>query len=316
MAIKEPREPVFSREAPRLPEVFYRDVFNAVNDAIVIFDLEGMTVLDFNAKVSEQYGFTAENIKLLNISTQTSESPFGKQEVRQYNQRAAAGEPQLIEWPIRRQDGRPHWVEINLKRSSIGGTDRLVAIVRDISERKKLEAKLRKAKEDAEAANLAKDEFLANMSHELRTPLNGILGMADLLLKTQLNEEQRRLARIIHESALLLTGIINERIKTEFEREYLHFADLTLWPTRRVAYRHQRLLRLTPTEFNLLHLLLRHQNQVLPKKIILQHVWGYDFNGDYNIVETYIGYLRRKLGKPFLIHTVRGAGYFLGQANH
>lgn len=97
-------------------------------------------------------------------------------------------------------------------------------------------------------------------------------------------------------------------------KEFLHYADLTLWPARRVAYREQRLLKLTPTEFNLLHLLLRHQNQVLPKETIIQHVWGCDFNGDYNIVETYVGYLRRKLGKPMLIHTLRGVGYFLGQA--
>lgn len=210
MNIKGKKEAVSGRKPPRFPDAFYRDIFNAVNDAIVVFDIKGETVLDFNEKVAEEYGFTAENINQLNSDSQTSEFPFGEQEVRQYNQRAAAGEPQLIEWPIRYQDGRPQWVEINLKCSSIGGTDRLVAIVHDISERKLLEEKLRKAKEGAEAANHAKDEFLANISHELRTPLNGILGMADLLMGTQLDEEQRGFAGIIHESARLLTGIIND----------------------------------------------------------------------------------------------------------
>jgi two-component system OmpR family response regulator len=68
---------------------------------------------------------------------------------------------------------------------------------------------------------------------------------------------------------------------------------------------------LSPTEFNLLRFLLVHQGKVLSKRQILDHVWQYDFGGNGGIVETYIGYIRRKLdphGEP-LIHTVRGVGY-------
>jgi two-component system response regulator MprA len=73
-------------------------------------------------------------------------------------------------------------------------------------------------------------------------------------------------------------------------------------------------LSLTVTEFNLLHLLLRHPRQVLERGQILNQVWGYDFGGDDNVLEIYIGYLRRKLeagGGPRLIQTVRGVGYVL-----
>jgi two-component system response regulator MprA len=73
-------------------------------------------------------------------------------------------------------------------------------------------------------------------------------------------------------------------------------------------------LSLTVTEFNLLHMLLRHPRQVLERRQILNHVWGYDFGGDDNVLEIYIGYLRRKLeadGGPRLIQTVRGVGYVL-----
>ncbi|MEW6173211.1 MAG: response regulator [Bacillota bacterium] len=200
----EPEEPsVFSED-------FYRDLYNAVNDAIIIFDKEAFKIIDFNAKSAELFGFTKENIRLFNIKNMTFEPPHGEEEARQFAMQAAAGEPQLFEWLARCIDGRPIWLEVNLKRAVVGGTDRLVSIVRDITERKLLATKLEKAKEEAEAANRAKDDFLANMSHELRTPLNGILGMADLLLGTQLNDEQRRFARIIHESASLLTGIIND----------------------------------------------------------------------------------------------------------
>jgi len=73
-------------------------------------------------------------------------------------------------------------------------------------------------------------------------------------------------------------------------------------------------LDLTPTEFDLLHHLLRHPRQVLLRHQILEQVWGYDFGGDDNVLEVYIGYLRKKTeqgGEPRLIQTVRGVGYVL-----
>lgn len=70
-------------------------------------------------------------------------------------------------------------------------------------------------------------------------------------------------------------------------------------------------LVLTPTELRLLMLFAEHPRQVFTKDIILDRVWGYDYSGDTNIVEVYIGYLRKKLGNPPLIQTVRGVGYVL-----
>jgi two-component system OmpR family response regulator len=72
-------------------------------------------------------------------------------------------------------------------------------------------------------------------------------------------------------------------------------------------------ISLSPTEYNLLRFLLTNQGRVLSKAQILDHVWQYDFGGDGGIVETYIGYLRKKLDhtEPRLIHTIRGVGYTL-----
>jgi two-component system, OmpR family, response regulator len=72
-------------------------------------------------------------------------------------------------------------------------------------------------------------------------------------------------------------------------------------------------VNLSPTEFNLLHFLIANQGRVLSKAQILDHVWHYDFGGDGGVVETYIGYLRRKLDtrEPRLIHTIRGVGYVI-----
>ncbi len=94
----------------------------------------------------------------------------------------------------------------------------------------------------------------------------------------------------------------------------LSFGDLTLDPTSREVRRKDRPFTLTPTEFDLLHLLMRHPNQVLERKQILNHVWGYDFVGDDNVIEVYVGYLRKKMegeGDSRLIQTVRGVGYVL-----
>ncbi len=98
------------------------------------------------------------------------------------------------------------------------------------------------------------------------------------------------------------------------EDEVLRFADLSLDPGTREVRRGERRMELTRTEFLLLELLLRNARQVLPREVIFDRVWGYDFGANSNSLEVYIGYLRRKTeaeGEPRLIHTVRGVGYVL-----
>lgn len=93
----------------------------------------------------------------------------------------------------------------------------------------------------------------------------------------------------------------------------LRVADLELDPDGVQAARAGEPLRLSPTEFRLLHYLMANAGRTVSKPQILQRVWDYDFNGDTGIVDTYISYLRRKIdnGGPKLIHTVHGVGYVL-----
>jgi DNA-binding response OmpR family regulator len=95
----------------------------------------------------------------------------------------------------------------------------------------------------------------------------------------------------------------------------LRLADLTLDPSTRAVARGGRRITLTAREYALLEYFLRNPGRVLTRPMLAQHVWGLDFDPESNIVEVYVGYLRRKIDAPGerrLLHTVRGAGYVLG----
>ena len=128
-------------------------------------------------------------------------------------------------------------------------------------------------------------------------------GVDDYLVKPFAPEEL--LARI---RALLRRVELPDNSKT------IAYADLSLDPLTRETRRADRSFSLTPKEFDLLSYLLRHPRQVMPRDRILQDVWGYDFEGNGNVLEVYVGYLRSKTeagGEPRLIQTVRGVGYVL-----
>jgi two-component system, OmpR family, response regulator MprA len=92
--------------------------------------------------------------------------------------------------------------------------------------------------------------------------------------------------------------------------DHLRFGDLRLEPSSRAAWRGERQLDLTATEFELLQHFLRHPRQVLSRDQLVEAVWKGEAESD-NVVAVYVGYLRHKLGEPGLLHTVRGAGYAL-----
>jgi two-component system response regulator MprA len=104
------------------------------------------------------------------------------------------------------------------------------------------------------------------------------------------------------------------RRRFESEGGLLRFGELALDLASREAHRGDRAFVLTRIEFDLLELFLRHPRQVLTREVLLNRVWGFDFDSGTNSLAVYVGYLRRKTeagGEPRCIHTVRGVGYVL-----
>ncbi len=129
-----------------------------------------------------------------------------------------------------------------------------------------------------------------------------MLGGDDYLVKPfSLDELVARITAVLRRSGLMRGGAL------------LRCADLEMDDDAHVVRRGGVEAPLSPTEYTLLRFLLANQGRVLSKPQILDHVWEYDFGGDGGIVETYIGYLRKKIDQvePRLIHTVRGFGYAL-----
>jgi two-component system OmpR family response regulator len=118
------------------------------------------------------------------------------------------------------------------------------------------------------------------------------------------------------EELTLRIGALLRRVRAKesgSDTQRLRYRDLELDEDRHQVWRAEQELTLSPTEFRLLRYLMLNPERVLSKQQILDHVWQYDFNGDDNVVETYISYLRRKVdvGREPLIRTVRGFGYTL-----
>jgi two-component system response regulator MprA len=137
--------------------------------------------------------------------------------------------------------------------------------------------------------------------------------VADRVKGLEIGADDYLIKPFAHEELLARVKAMLRRNQAE-RPEVLHYADIELDTGTRVAYRGGHEIELSPTEYELLTLFLRRPRQVLTRDLILDRVWGIDFEGSSNVMEVYIGYLRTKLeaeDRPRLIHTVRGVGYVL-----
>ena len=140
-----------AEEALRASAANYREIFNSVNDAIFVHDMETGEILDVNRRACELYGYKREELLRLEVGDiSSSQSPHDQPSALRWIRSAAVGDARVFEWLAKDKNGMLFWAEVNLKRASVGGRDRVLAVVRDITERKQAEAALRAQRDFAE----------------------------------------------------------------------------------------------------------------------------------------------------------------------
>ena len=182
----------------------FKVFFNASVDGIILLDGFGAFV-EVNDTAVRMSGFSREELRGMYVSRLMTFDVSGQA----LNEVQRTGHSRS-EAQLRRADGSFLPVEVVWGRVKYEGRTLVHGIVRDVRERVKALRDINLAREEAERAEQAKSMFLAMMSHEIRTPLNGIIGYTELLLDSQLTEEQRENLGLIHTSGDLLLNIIND----------------------------------------------------------------------------------------------------------
>jgi PAS domain S-box-containing protein len=131
----------------------FRSIFNAVNDAIVINDIDSGAILDANAAMCAMFGYTVEELRSIGIGPLSAgDLSFTAADALARMRKAAAGEKQLFEWHSKHKDGHLFWTEVNMHVATIGDRRRSIVVVRDITHRKQMEEALRAEKDFTDTA--------------------------------------------------------------------------------------------------------------------------------------------------------------------
>ncbi|HEY9026237.1 MAG TPA: PAS domain S-box protein [Burkholderiaceae bacterium] len=200
--------------ALKTSEARFRATFETAGDAILI--IRHAVIIDCNRRAAELLGAGTRGGLLgqAMVTFAPDVQPGGESSANlaaAYLADIKQGGMKTFEWRCRRLDGTQFDAEITISLFRHNGHNLLQAVLRDVSERRRMIAALEAAKEEAERANRSKSVFLANMSHEIRTPLNAVLGFTQLLMADRkLPDETQARLRVIHSAGNRLLGLIND----------------------------------------------------------------------------------------------------------
>jgi PAS domain S-box-containing protein len=224
-AQKEITERRVAEAALRESEVRFHTIYDSVNDAVFVQDLHTGAIVDVNGTMCSMYGYSRKEALALGVEDLSlGEAPYTEAESRAWLRAAASSGPQMFEWKARDKAGRIFWVEVNMRRASIGGQDRILVVARDITGRKQAEEQIRQLNEDLEIrvqqrtaelaqANQELESFSYSVSHDLRSPLRAIDGYARILEEEHggaLDGEGRRVCGVIRSNAARMDHLIND----------------------------------------------------------------------------------------------------------
>ncbi|HEY6136371.1 MAG TPA: ATP-binding protein [Thermoanaerobaculia bacterium] len=159
----------------QLREERFRSIFESANDAILILDGESGAILDVNARLHDLFGYGHDEVDALDLGVLSAGTrPYTHDNAVAQVRGLEPGARRLFEWCCRRKDGSLFWVEISLRKAMIGNLMCVVAVVRDVEERKTMEERLHRSETMSAMGNL-----VAGVAHEVRNPLFGIAATLD-----------------------------------------------------------------------------------------------------------------------------------------
>ena len=224
---------LFDHTPQRRVEEQHRLLFEHNPQPMLAYDRETLQIVAASNAASASYGYSHE--ELLSMTVRDLVPREDLPAVDHYLATALSGEePGLVlarQWRHRHKDGTVVDVEINSDDLTLNGRSCRVLLCQDVTERNLATAELAAARDAAVEASNMKSAFLANMSHEIRTPMNAVIGMNELLLDTELSDEQRFLAAQAAQSGEQLLAIINDVLdvsKIEAGRLELDLTDFDL----------------------------------------------------------------------------------------
>lgn len=199
----------------------YREIFNSSSDAIFIHDLNG-AIIDVNDSMLQMYNYRKEEIENKTIADFSSnEAPYTIEGTIQRFKKAGLGLNQVFDWYARKKNGELFWVEVVLKKISIGGTDRVLAFVRDVNEKKQTAIQLENYKNKLEILVKDRTEELETTNKELIATNKELFQQRDEL-KTTLNRLQNAQKQLVQSEKMASLGVLSAGIAHEINNPLNH----------------------------------------------------------------------------------------------
>lgn len=205
-----------AEEALWKSEEKFRSISASAQDAIIMKDNDG-NISFWNNAAEKIFGYKEEEVMGKNLHKLLSPQRYHAVNMPAFEQFRKTGKGNIVgatvEVEALKKDGTEIPIELSISAVKLDGNWNAIGIIRDVTDRKRVEEELKAAKEAAEAASRAKSDFLATMSHELRTPLNAIIGFSEILIdgiEGELTEEQKKDVTCIHSAGNNLLCLVND----------------------------------------------------------------------------------------------------------